>query len=92
MIFAREKDGKTVEAGQKKLLALAQELEEVRDELVRVHATLPVSPREDAMLEGEEEPDEATEMRGVIECALADWIEPAIGKLAAAAKYRRGGR
>jgi hypothetical protein len=81
-----------VGAAQEALLGMAQELEEIRDELVRVRATLPVSPREDAMLEGEEELDEATEMRGVIECALADWIEPAIRKLAAAAKYRRGGR
>jgi hypothetical protein len=92
MIYAQDNDGKAVGAGQEKLLALAQELEGIRDELARVHATLPVSPREEAMLEGEEEPDEAMEMRSVIECALADWIGPAIRKLTGAAKYRRGGR
>ena len=55
--------------------------------LLGVHTSLPVSPREEAMLAGEAEPDFACEVRGVIECLLADHIEPAIRMLTEAAAY-----
>lgn len=44
------------------------------------------------MLLGEAEPDVATEVRSVIECVLADRIEPAIQALAGAAAYKPRGK
>ena len=37
---------------------------------------------------GDEEPDVATEVRAIIECVLADQIDPAVRDLGAAAEYR----
>ena len=52
------------------------------ERLKAVHAALPVSPQEEAMLEGELEADFATEARAIIECVISDRLEPAIGALA----------
>lgn len=46
-----------------------------------VHASLPVSPREEVMLLGEEEMDFPTEARAIIECVVNEWIPAAIRDL-----------
>lgn len=53
--------------------------------LLTLHASLPVSPREDVMLLGEAEPDFSCEMRAAIECGLNDHLQPLIETLRAAA-------
>ena len=67
------------------------ELERMRKRLQRLHDRLPVSSREEAMLLGEAEPDIATEVRSILECVIADRIEPAIQALREAAEYRPKG-
>jgi hypothetical protein len=52
------------------------------EKLKALHTALPVSPQEEAMLEGELETDFATETRAIIECVISDRLEPAIGALA----------
>ncbi len=75
-------------AAQGALRQIVEELNGLRGRLVELHERLPVPPEETAMLLGEEEMDISTEVRSVIECTLADRIEPAIRDLAAAASYR----
>jgi hypothetical protein len=86
---ATEAEGDAVteaEAGaQMELHRIVEELDSIRTRLVDLHAKLPVSPEETAMLVGEVEMDFATEVRSVIECVLNDNIQPAIRDLAAAA-------
>ncbi len=72
---------------QEELLEVVKHLKGVRDRLRRIVMGLP-APENAAMLLGEEDPDVATEVRSVIECSLADQIEPAIRDLATAAGYR----
>jgi hypothetical protein len=59
------------------------------ERLKALHAALPVSPQEEAMLEGEMEADFATEVRAIIECVISDRLEPAIGALTEATQARR---
>lgn len=75
-------------AAQAELREVVEKLDGIRARLVDLHAKLPVPPQEGAMLLGEEEMDVSTEVRSVIECVLADMIEPVIRDLAAAASYR----
>src|SRR5262245_17579318 len=75
-------------AVQAELHQIVEELDHTRTRLVDLHASLPVSPEETAMLAGEVEMDFATEVRSVIECVLNDSIQPAIRDLAAAAAGR----
>ncbi len=79
-------------AAQAELRKIVEDLETIRSRLSDLHAKLPVPPQETAMLLGEEEMDVATEVRSVVECILADCIEPAIRDLAAAAAYRPTGQ
>lgn len=65
----------------------AAELRSLRLRLWGAHAIMPVSPREDVMLLGEEDPDFATEVRSIIECVIHDAINSAIGDLISAARY-----
>lgn len=65
----------------------AGELEAMGRQMRALHGLLPVSPREDVMLLGEEETDFATETRRFIECVLGDHIEPLIQELRTAAAY-----
>lgn len=83
--------GMREEKAQAKLGKAVAKMETVRDLLRRIYEDVPVSPREEVMLLGEAEPDVATEVRSVIECVLADRIEPAIEALAEAAAYRPKG-
>lgn len=69
---------------------LAREMDAVRRRLLEIHERLPVSPREDVMLLGEEDPDFPTEARAAIECVVSDRIVPAIQDLKEAAAYGRG--
>jgi hypothetical protein len=78
----------TEEAARAELRSVVEYLDAIRARLVDLHARLPVSPQETAMLLGEEEMDFATEVRSVIECILHDMIQPAIRDLAAAAADR----
>lgn len=78
-------------AAQAELRQMVEELEAIRSRLSDLHARLPVSPEETAMLVGEAEMDFATEVRSVIECVLTDSLGPAIRDLAAAASYRPKG-
>ncbi|MFL6202045.1 MAG: hypothetical protein ACJ76J_22960 [Thermoanaerobaculia bacterium] len=59
------------------------------ERLKAVHTTLPVSPQEEAMLEGEMEADFATEARAIIECVIPDRLEPAIQALREVTVLRR---
>jgi len=79
-------------AAQEELLEAAADLEAVEARLNAIHARLPVSPREDVMLLGEEDMDVSTEIRSVIECVKNDSIQPAIRDLKAAAAYRPSSR
>ena len=65
-----------------------EDLKKVRSRLRNIAAALPASPQEVLMDAGDEDPDVATEVRSIIECVLADQIEPAVRDLAAAAEYR----
>jgi hypothetical protein len=60
---------------------ITEGLKEIRSRLLRLHESLPISPREDVMLLGEEDPDFSTEARSLIECVLHDRIDPAIRDL-----------
>lgn len=75
-------------AAQAELWEVATALEAIRFRLLGVKATLPESPYETAMLEGEEVMDISLEVRSIIECVLADCIEPAIRDLRDASEYR----
>jgi hypothetical protein len=72
---------------QEELGEVVAQLKAIRDRLQEIARKLPV-PENAAMLLGEEDPDVATEVRSVVECSLADQIEPAIRDLATAASYR----
>ena len=72
---------------RKELEKIAEGMKSLRFRLLGVHATLPVSPREEVMLLGEEDPDFATEARSIIECLIHDAMDSAIEDLINAARY-----
>lgn len=64
----------------------------LRESYIRLLAELPVSPHEKDMLEGARTPDFPTELRGILECVLADSLtEELIETLRQAAEYRPKG-
>lgn len=63
-------------------------LQTALERLKALHDSLPVSPQEEQMLEGEIEADFATEARAIIECVISDRLEPAIQALGEAAALR----
>jgi hypothetical protein len=71
------------------LAGAIQKLWAVERQLQHFAAQLPHSPLEEAMLEGEIEPDEPTEMRTVIGAVLDDQLDLAVKNLLYAALYRR---
>ena len=87
---ARELKAEPEPAARLRLHELASLAETLRDSLQATHDSLPVSPREDVMLLGEEDPDFPTEARRTIECALVDHLEPLIQMLRNAADYKPG--
>ena len=70
---------------------IVSDLEAARSRLTAACMDLPVSPRSDVMLLGEEEADFTTEARRTIECVLQDHLEPLIQALLAAADYQPAG-
>lgn len=75
----------TVEQAQAALGAVADALGDAERALETILAELPPSEQEDAILEHERPFDRVTEIRSVIECALADNIRPAFAELWAGA-------
>lgn len=73
---------------QSELGGMADRWEQDLNRLRQIHAGLPVSPREEAMLLGEADSDVTTELRSAIECVIPDRLEPAIRTLREAAGYR----
>ncbi|HEV7508746.1 MAG TPA: hypothetical protein VGS07_27955 [Thermoanaerobaculia bacterium] len=79
--------GETVVQAQLRILVAI--LEMVRNVLPRMLAALPPSALErEPQADLDAEPDVTSELRRVIECVLADCLEPAIRDLRAAAEYR----
>lgn len=74
------------ETVQRQLEEIVSEFEALGTRLRAVHSSLPVSPREDIMLLGEEDPDYSCIVRGAIECALNDHLGIAVGMLRTAAR------
>ncbi len=74
-----------VQAAQDTLAQIAGEILSIEDRLSRVLWGLPESPKRDAMEEGEIPCDVATDLRGALECVLADSLRPAIRTLEQAA-------
>jgi hypothetical protein len=76
------------DVAQAELRQMADRWEQDVVRLRKIHASLPVSAREEAMLLGEADADVATELRSAIECVIPDRLEPAIRTLREAADYR----
>lgn len=74
------------EAVQRQLEEIVSEFEALGTRLRDVHSSLPVSPREDVMLLGEEDPDFSCVVRGAIECVLNDHLRIIVHTLLTAAK------
>lgn len=72
---------------REELEKIAEDMKSLRFCLQGVHSTLPISPREEVMLLGEEDPDFATEVRSIIECVIHDAMDSAIEDLTNAARY-----
>jgi len=74
------------EAVRRELEEIASEFEALGVRLRTVHGSLPVSPREDLMLLGEEDPDYSCIVRGAIECTLNDHLRIVVETLRTAAQ------
>ena len=74
------------EAVQIEVEEIANELEALGVRLRTIHGSLPVSPREDLMLLGEEDPDYFCVIRGAIECSFSDHLGIVVEMLRAAAR------
>ena len=77
---------------QEQVRDVAQTLAKLQERLEEIVRGLPQSPGELDLSDLVDDPDVATEVRRVIECVLADRLQPAIDDLLAAASYRTGGR
>jgi hypothetical protein len=76
----------TVEQTQAKLKEISYDLLELEDRLLLIRDSLPIPPNVDAMLEGLEPYDVATDIFGSIECVVDDCLSPAIRTLEKAAE------
>lgn len=74
------------EAVQRQIEEVVSDFEALGTRLRDVHSSLPVSPREDVMLLGEEDPDYPCIVRAAIECVLNDHLPIVVETLLAAAK------
>jgi len=88
--MGEERNGSLLERERE---TIQREVEEIANEfgalgvrLRTVHGSLPVSPREDLMLIGEEDPDYYCIVRGAIECALSDHLGILVETLRTAAR------
>lgn len=77
---------------QQRAAELAVELEALNAKFEELHDSIPVSPREDVILLGEEDLDVGTNLRSTIECVLADCLRPGLTELRKGAVYRPPGR
>jgi hypothetical protein len=75
-------------AGQMLVSEIADELESLNNLLQAAHDSFPASPLEAIMWVGEADMDVATALRTMIECVLADRLEPALRELRKWAAYR----
>ena len=71
---------------QREVEEIASEFEALGVRLRTIHGSLPVSPREDLMLLGEEDPDFPCIVRGAIECAVTDHLGIVVETLRTAAR------
>lgn len=67
-------------AARIELQEIALELTRIRYRLLGIVASLP-RPRKEDVLRDEEEPDRAAAIRSILECVVADQINPAIHDL-----------
>jgi hypothetical protein len=74
-----------------KLMEGALDVARLIFELEQMCEGLPHSPQEDAMLDGEVEPDEPTEIRTTVQAMIVDQLQPALDNLLYAARYRQSG-
>jgi hypothetical protein len=74
------------EAVQREVEGIVSEFEALGVRLRTIHGSLPVSPREDIMLLGEEDPDYSCIVRGAIECTLSDHLGIVVETLRTAAR------
>jgi hypothetical protein len=72
---------------QARVMEAALDLAGLRTRLRSLSASLPRSPREDAMFEGEIPPDTPTEMRIVLSAVVEDQLDLALDNLLHAAEY-----
>ena len=73
------------------LLEAALDLTALRSKLEQMCEGLPHSPQEEAMLDGEAEPDEPMEIRATVQAVIVDQLTPAMENLLRAARYRHPG-
>lgn len=85
---ARDASSASDETAARRLLhAIADEVTALGKDLAVVRDALPVSPRADVMLLGEETADFPTEARRTLDCALVDHLAPLVQALRIAADY-----
>ena len=84
--------GASESAAQQEMRMIAEELKGIEERLRAVHQSLPLPSEAEAAQDMEEEMDLATQIRTVIECVLADNLEPAARDLQAASALRLSGR
>jgi hypothetical protein len=70
---------------------IIQEADRLAGRMRELQERLPIPPRDDLMLVGEEEPVFLHVARVVLECALADCLEPLLRDLRAAANHGQSG-
>jgi hypothetical protein len=80
----------TNDAARERLRTVAGVIALARGELREIRRGLLPSPRERSHRDLDEDPSVSTEMRAVIECVIADCLEPAVRHLLDAAAYEPG--
>ena len=77
-------------AAQDELQEIVGKLKDIERRLRKIHQRLPAPSDAETAQEPEGEQDVSTVIRSVIECVLADSLEPAMRDLQAASLYRVG--
>ena len=70
------------------LLSIIDATELLAQRLRDLHSSIPISPRDDLMLAGEEDPDFLHVARIVIECAQGDYLAPLLRDLRRVLEHR----